>query len=252
MTNKMARFSAYGMAGVGIAAAIGFVFALSLFSNYATDDNAGSELTQLQEQSTQPSSLFVHQDTFDGGSQDMAARSMDSAENATEFGEPSASSMMQESDELTSLQPMIVSIIASDGSTGEIIGEVTPDMQFELAKPVFIRAHLANPNNVQISDIIIALGISNTGDKGDEISTGTESENRNSNSALTQRLSYEQASSFRGNIGEGESIELELYWNPIQTGEHAVLLFSITPDERASATEPLPPITSIPIKVDDE
>lgn len=259
--------STYGMAGVGIAAAIGFVFALSLFVSYANDDAGSNLLEQQQEQArTQPSSsLFVQQragdsaDADNGSSQEMTARTMDSAEkNETAFegqGGENASSMMQQSEEASpsSLRPTLVSIIAFDGGTGEIIGEVVPDMQFEVGKPVFIKARLANPNSVQIPDNIIALGISSNSDSvnEDESRTGSELKSEDSNRTLTQRLPYEQASSFHGDIGAGENIELELYWNPVQPGEYRLLLFSIAPNELNSiaTTETVAPIMSVNVKV---
>lgn len=256
--------STYGMAGVGIAAAIGFVFALSLFVSYANDDAGSNLLEQQQEQArTQPSSsLFVQQragdsaDADNGSSQEMTARTMDSAKkNETVFegqGGENASPMMQQSEEASpsSLRPTLVSIIAFDGGTGEIIGEVVPDMQFEVGKPVFIKAHLANPNSVQIPDNIISLGISSNSVNEDESRTGSELKSEDSNGTLTQRLPYEQASSFHGDIGAGENIELELYWNPVQPGEYRLLLFSIAPNELNSiATETVAPAMSVNIKV---
>lgn len=276
------------MAGVGISSAIGFVFALSLFANYAPDDE-GFDLMQppphkQQEQSgTQPSSsLFIQQqqqnmdnddnDNYDpsstldssSNSQDTIAaeqRSMDSAEieTAPEAG-MDASSMMQRSEESasssslsSSLKPTLVTLVASDASTGGVIGEVMPHMQFETGSPVFIKAHLANLNSLQISGNVIALGVSSSDNSGgDERRIDSELKDGNSTRALTQHLSYEQASSFRGDIGAGESIELELYWNPVRAGEYKLLVFSITPDELTSPSEELTvvaPMASIPINV---
>jgi hypothetical protein len=278
----MTKFQAFGMAGVGIAVAIGFVFALSTLANYANDDDAGLDSLQRQDRelsSTQPSSsLFVQQqqqqqqnasdgiasDVY-GGSEDSAATGMNSIENETAFGGEDASLMMQQPEEAPpsqSLQPTLVAILATDAITGEVIGEAVPGTEFETGKPVFIRAHLMNLDGIQISDSIIALGISNNdgdnnnGEEEGEVEENTTIDrglrNGNSSSAMTQHLLYEQAASFRGNIGAGENIELELYWNPVQSGEYTLLLFSVTLDELTSAAtdeEQIVPVASIPIKV---
>ena len=88
--------------------------------------NAGIETgTDLMRQpSTEPSSLLIQQgiqdsDALSDGNQDTTKRTGDEMPP----GEGSASLMMQSTEEL-SLQPTLMSIVASDGSTGERIGEV--------------------------------------------------------------------------------------------------------------------------------
>jgi hypothetical protein len=227
----MSKFPAYGMAGIGIAAAIGFVFALSFLSNNV-GINVGTDLTR--QSSSEPSSLLLQKPEEAGlsdGDQAMMAKQRES--DAAPSGE-SANLMMQSSVAL----PTLKSIVALDGTTGEAIGNVTSGMQFEADKPVFIRAELVNPNDVPIFDSIIALGVSSG-----------EVENSNS-TATMQRQSYEQATSFHGDISAGDSVKLELFWNPAKEGKYTILLFSIPPDNLTSASA-REPMSSIPITVTD-
>lgn len=194
----MTNFSTYGLMGIGIASAIGFVFALSFLGNNAA----------LTEERQEESFLLTSQ------LDDQRAVS-DSQEGAPE------SLMMQQAEDL---RPTLASIIALKSSR-EVIGEVIPQMQFEINKPVLIQANLVNPHEAEIRQHAIILGIRASEDGFDE-----------------------QLVNFQGDIAGSGNTTLELYWIPDREGDYTLLLFSVTPDDLASA-EPAKPIAEIPIKV---
>jgi hypothetical protein len=226
------------MAGIGIAAAIGFVLALSFVSN--NNNNAvidtGNENPNLAQErsSSEPSSLLIQHKAEESQGTAAEKRMMEADENNN-----NASLMMQQGTS-SSLAPTLVSITASDGITGNAIGDVVPEMQFKVHKPVFIKSNFVNTNDVPLPSHLIAMGIST---KNESSSTATTFAN--------QSQLYQQATTFHGDISANGSVELELYWNPASTGEYALFLFSMTPENLAS-NEPIRPIESIPIRVVQE
>jgi len=124
----MGTFPTYGMAGIGIAAAIGFVFALSfLVNNGAVDDG---EILQSNAPTEQQRTSEPLADQESGDESNFAKNSggeMDSA--------PAGESAMM----LTDLQPTLTSIVALD-STREVIGEIEPDIEFKAGEAVLIQA----------------------------------------------------------------------------------------------------------------
>ena len=212
----MGFFPTYGMAGIGIAAAIGFVFALSfLGNNGAVEDGEilQSDAPIEEQRATEPTAP------------------QESGDDASTFAKDSApagqSAMMQ-----LELRPTLTSIVALD-STRDVVGEVEPGMEFNVGEPVLIHASFANENPEIISDHFIAMSIRNAG--------GSE--------ALSQEGEpFDHAANFQGNITANSSIALELYWTPQSAGDYTLLLFSVTPDDLAS-TEPVGPIAQVSIAV---
>src|SRR6185503_10531422 len=215
----MGTFPTYGMAGIGIAAAIGFVFALSfLVNNGAVDDG---EILQSNAPTEQQRTSEPLADQESGDESNFAKNSggeMDSA--------PAGESAMM----LTDLQPTLTSIVALD-STREVIGEIEPDIEFKAGEAVLIQAMFANENPNVISDHFIAMSIRNAG--------GSET-------LSTQEV--EQGANFQGSISANSSIALELSWTPQRPGDYTLLVFSATPGDLTS-TAPIEPAAAIPITV---
>ena len=218
----MGSFPTYGMAGIGIAAAIGFVFALSfLGSNGAVDDDQilQSNAPIEEQRATEPVP-----DQESGGDASMFAKDSSEAMDSAPAGQ---SAMMQ-----LDLRPTLTSIVALDSSR-ELVGEVEPGMEFKAGEPVLIQASFANENLDVISDHFIAMSIRSAG--------GSET--------LSQEGEpFDHAANFQGNIAANSSVALELYWAPQNAGDYTLLLFSVTPDDLAS-TEPIKPEAVISISV---
>lgn len=217
----MVNFTTYGMAGIGIAAAIGFVFALSVLSNnntLPTGPESSQPLSTLQ-QKTQPPG--------DGGNA--------SYDNAPMPDEGSAAKMQAAINNestadnqraTTDARPTLTSIVALNGSRG-MIGEVAPQMEFKLGRPVFIQANFANNNEADITQHTITMGLrSQSG--GD--------------------LRDENVVSFNGGIARDSSIALEFYWQPDRAGDFTIVVFSMTPGDLDS-TQPVKPVAEIPVRV---
>lgn len=137
----MGTFPAYGMAGIGIAAAIGFVFALSFLSNSAIIDTGLID----RQSSSEPSSFLVQQKTGNSGgmnsslfSDSQGTTNMEAADQLPASEENT--SLMMKTESQVELRPTLVSITASDGASGETIGEVVSETEFQAGKPVFIKA----------------------------------------------------------------------------------------------------------------
>src|SRR6185503_13530235 len=114
----MGTFPTYGMAGIGIAAAIGFVFALSfLVNNGAIEDGEilQSNAPTEQQRTSEP--------LADQESGDASTSAKDSG------GEMDSAPAGQTSMMVTDLQPTLTSIVALDSSR-EVIGEIKPEMEF--------------------------------------------------------------------------------------------------------------------------
>src|SRR5688572_20676215 len=154
----MGNFSTYGMAGIGIAAAMGFIFALTVLNttNPLDTPQGETELTQREPetQPSAPSSFFIEQEK----AQDRAARLSEdqSPEAGADSSQQEMTLMQRESAEL---RPRLSSLNAVDGTNGKVIGEVVPGMQFVIGKPIFIQADFVNPNDAEIIDHSIILSI---------------------------------------------------------------------------------------------
>lgn len=215
----MVNFTTYGMAGIGIAAAIGFVFALSILSNnntLPTGPESSQPLSTLQQKSQPPgeegNASYGNAPMPDEGS----AAKMQAAIN----NESSADNQQ------ANARPTLNSIVALNGSRG-MIGEVVPQMEFKLGSPVFIQANFANNNEADITQDTITMGLrsQNGGDLRDE-----------------------NVVSFNGGIARGSTIALEFYWQPDRTGDFTIVVFSMTPGDLES-TQPVKPVAEIPVRV---
>lgn len=135
----MGKFPAYGMVGIGIAAAIGFVFALTLLSNNPAINPEPTE--QAQDSATS----IQMRESESGGNESAAKLADDQAQ--------SAQLMMQQD----TAPPTLVSITALDAQTNEVIGEVVPEMQFAVNEPVLIQANFVSQNAVASHLITLAI-----------------------------------------------------------------------------------------------
>jgi hypothetical protein len=205
----MRTLPTYGMAGIGIAAAIGFIFALSfLVSN-------SSNISDQGDLKNEPSSSSkAAQDGNDG-----AATLFSRSNNAGATDENLSLSRKEATSTL--FRPTLESIAVTDTSSQES-SELVPNMQFESHKAVLIRAKFTNQNDGPVENHTITLNI-----KKDE-------------PAQTR----DQAASFRGDIGAHVGIELDLYWDPDTPGDYTLLIFSST-----SSSEPEAPESTIPLRV---
>lgn len=218
----MGTFPTYGMAGIGIAAAIGFVLALSFLGNNGAIDDGEILQSNAPTDQQRTSEPLADQESGD----DASTSAKDSG------GEMESAPAGQTAMMLTDLRLTLTSIVALDSSR-EVIGNIESDMEFKVGEPVLIQASFANENSDVISDYFIAMSIRNAG--------GSESLSQDSEP-------FEHAANFQGSIAANSSVALELYWNPQREGDYSLLLFSVTPDELAS-TEPVRPTAMIPIKV---
>jgi|SRR5581483_9254073 len=229
----MAKFATYGMAGIGIAAAIGFVFALSLASNnniLLTGSNPAQQpatpFSTLQQKSQpQPNNDEENNNASLPGSQGTGARMEATINNQSATDNQQAR---------IDLQPTLTSLVALN-TKREVIGEIAPEMQFNLGIPVLIQANFANDNEIGILK--------------DTISMEVKSLNGNSTTA-SQDSGNENFASFKGDIAKGANIALDLYWQPSRTGEFTILVFSTTPEDSTSTVPiAIAPIATIPVKV---
>jgi hypothetical protein len=229
----MGNFSTYGMAGIGIASALGFIFALTVLNttNPLGTPQGDTELTQRQPETQPgaPSSFFIEQEK----TQDRAARLSDD-QSPGAGGDNSQQEMALMQQEPAELRPRLSSLYAVDGTNGQVIGEVVPGMQFVIGKPIFIQADFINLNGSDIIDhtIILSLVRNDTGQEPEQAENGT-------------RL-FEHAANFRGDIRANGNVELELYWNPDIEGKYVLLLVSLTAND-LSDPDAVQPVRSIPI-----
>jgi hypothetical protein len=211
------------MAGIGIAAAIGFVFALSFLgsNNGAVDDGQLVQSSAPADEQQRMAEPLADQESGGAGDSSLAK---DSGEET--FAGPAGESAMMQID----VRPTLVSVVALDSSR-EQIGEVTPDMEFKTGQPVLIQATFANENPEVISDHFIAMSVRDAA--ASDTLTGDE---------------LEDGANFQGSILPNSTITLELHWNPQSEGEYKLLLFSAAPSDLA-ADEAVTPMTAIPILV---
>jgi hypothetical protein len=256
--------STYGMVGVGIAAAIGFVFALTILNNsnapLDTTQRDGQELAQQRRVETQPaapSSFLVEQQqqevppTTTGqrgeedGSDSSAARlskeqSRDTG-GADSAGQEETTLLLQEQPAATTTEslPALSSLTAVNGTSRQVIGEeVTPGMAFAAGRPVFFKANFVNPSETEIINHTIIMNLARNG----------SSEASQTDKAT---MSYERAANFQGDIGANGSVKLELYWNPDIEGEYVLSVLSLAPSD-LSDQDSVEPLLSIAIKAKEE
>lgn len=239
----MGTFSTYGMTGIGIAAAIGFVFALTLLNNTNPLDTPGiddPELNQLNQrqaetQPSAPSSFFLEQQDpiADGESGPDSAVQLTKQQDAPAGADSAQQEMALSQEEAGGLRPILFSLAAINGSSGKVIGEIEPGSQFAIGKPIFIQAHFINPNETEIPDHTLILSLTRIGTI-DAVKPPNGPE-------------FEQAANYRGDVGTDGNMKLELYWNPDRAGEYNLQVLSATPAD-LSETDAIDPILSLTIK----
>ena len=220
----MISLPSYGMAGIGIAAAVGFVFALSIFSA-----NSGIINTNLEQSRQEKTNEPTGQKAGNNGAAPLFGKSTDQSVSPQE----NLSSNQQVQSSLD-LRPTLESILATDRSRS-ISSEINPGMEFEVHKPVLILAKFANQNDGLVKNHTISLNIRSG--VVDYSKTTEQEQGQN-----------DQATYFRGDIAAQSGIELELYWNPDTPGDYTILLSSNTPLDLASP-ESTKPVAIIPVKV---
>jgi len=216
----MGSVPTYGMAGIGIAAAIGFIFALSLFnSNLGKNLNAGNP---------NPVNLQQKENKSQTNNQSVESNSAPSAfANGTErTSQPQANLGLSKQDRaLSEARPTLASLIVLSGNR-EDIGELVQQMEFQSGKPVFVQARFVNNGQSQILNYTITISISST----------------------DQTPGSQQESRFNGDINRDSGLELELYWNPATPGNYSITVFSNTAEDLGSS-QTREPLTTIPVKV---
>jgi hypothetical protein len=229
----MGKFSTYGMTGIGVAAAIGFVLALAALNS----NQPNPELAQLLVETQQPnavSSFFFDQ----GQAADERALAGESALQPMQQTQSAGAADSSQKDMAVLQQdrqesmPILSSVIAINGTNGEVISEVAQDSRFALGKPVFIQAHFTNPIESDILDhtLIMTLSWSGTGDSGQPASENLV-----------------EAANFRGDIRANGNVNLEFYWNPDIEDKYVLHLFSLSPSELSERSAAVP-ILSIAIQ----
>jgi hypothetical protein len=229
----MGKFSTYGMTGIGVAAAIGFVLALAALNN----NQPNPELSQLKVETIQPnavSSFFFDQDQAADEralAGESALQPMQQNESAVE-ADSSQKDMAVLQQEVKELRPVLSSIVAVNGTNGEVISEAAQDSRFALGEPMFIRALFTNPSKSDILDhtLIMTLSRSGIGDSGQPASKNLV-----------------EAANFRGDIGANGNVNLEFYWNPDIEDNYVLHIFSLSPSELSERTS-AEPIRSISIQ----
>lgn len=222
----MAKFATYGMAGIGIAAAIGFVFALSLASN----NNAALTGSNPAQQPAAPFSTLQQKSQPQSNSDDGSNASLPSGQETSARMKAAINNESADNQQArTDLRPTLTSLIALNTSR-EVIGEIAPEMQFKLGTPVLIQANFANDNEVGILQHTISMEV------------------KSQNGISSTAAQNESFASFKGDIAKDANVALDLYWQPSRTGEFTILVFSTTPEDSTS-TISTAPVAAIPVKV---
>jgi hypothetical protein len=220
----MVNFTTYGMAGIGIATAIGFVFALSILSN----NNILPAGPDWAQQPSGPQSLSTLQQKSQLREQGNESNNPPTADQGTaakmEAGTNNESSADKQQAMTVDAKPTLTSIVALNSSR-ETIGEIVPQMEFKAGSPFFIQANFANNNQVDITQHTITMAL--RGQNGED----------------------ENGASFNGSIARDTSISLEFYWQPSRAGDFTIVLFSMTQGDFDSTSPTAKPIAEIPVRV---
>jgi hypothetical protein len=209
------KYSTYGMAGVGIAAAIGFVFALTVLNSNNNPIDTGTDnpevAQRLETQPNEASSFFFEQQQqreqepiADGGQQagDASAQSKEREDQAagSDLSQQEMTILQQEA---TDLRPTLSSLVSVNGTTGEVITEVVPGSLFALGKPFFIQAQFTNPNEKDVPDHTLVMTLARNGTGGH--AAEQPASNDDDDNMLVQ------AASFRRDISANENVDLEFF-----------------------------------------
>jgi len=258
----MNTYKTYGMAGIGIAVAIGFVFSLTILSNNIgpginlQNDNTGpGSSSDLQRQTTLPSN--------DSGS-GLSTFANQRQETSTGLGAsganlPESAQLMSKAENESASAPLMLTSITVSNENRQLIGDLVPDMKFDLNHPVFIDTSFANNNVRDVIDHKITMILRKVTDDKDMSDTrsGSSSNVTNSNNeyplprqdedVTSKRIQPDdQITTFRGNVSANSMVELQLLWTPNQPGQYDLILFSMTSADEEFAN----PLSVIPVIVE--
>jgi hypothetical protein len=213
-------FPTYGMAGIGIAAAIGFVFALSFLgsNNGAVDDGQLLQSAPADEQQRMAEPL-ADQEAGDT----LQAKNVpeEEAESA-----PAGSAMMT-----MGANPMVSSVVALDGSR-ELIGEVVPGTEFKVGQPIILQISISSQSESITHGNSVTMGIRDI----------------SAEQGQAQPVPFVGAAHMQGDIAPNNSALLELYWTPARAGDYDLLVY-VGGAELTAPDEAIEPASAIPITV---
>jgi len=219
MTTNFSK--SYGMAGIGIAAAIGFVFALS----YVSPSGSGLNQTPLQEQSSQSNFALKQDNSAPQPPSSSDHVSGDGASSAFSAPADQRTFRIESSRSNNSANGLtLTSLVALTGSR-EVISEISDGLEFEPGAPVFIQANLQNPGADSMSNLTITLDVKSEG-----------------------HMAEENMAEFHGDINAGSSTTLESYWQPANPGDYTITVLAMSADELSSSI-PAPPLMIAHVKV---
>jgi hypothetical protein len=215
-------FPAYGMAGIGIAAAVGFVFVLSfLGNNNGVVDDAGNVFQSTPPEQQRTGDLTADQES--GGDASMFAK--DSQEAMDSAPAEKGASMMQ-----VDARPTLTSLVAMNEHRN-VIREFADGNEFQAGVPVLIQAQFTNENEVDSTGNFMTIGITGNGE-GEGL--------------LRQEIPFEHAVNLQADIAANSSVALELRWTPEVAGNYTLLVFS---EKSIEATDIQEPAASVSIRV---
>jgi hypothetical protein len=210
----------YGMVGIGIAAAVGFVFALSLLSNSGIIGNGGSQqpADELQQQKRESTNSEEDAATLqsDDGQANMKATTTAPADNDSGALEMQAAT--------GNLKPALASLVVLN-SQREVLEEVREGMEFKAGEAVFIQGIMHNPHGIELPQQSISLTIVK-GENGEE---------------------PEGIATFNGIIPVDGNVAVDLYWKPVAGGDYRITL-SLDDDNNDNPAEP---VAAVQVRVVD-
>ena len=190
----------YGMIGIGIAAAVGFVFALSLLSNSGIVGDGGQTPEEFQREST----------TSEEDATSMMELNDEGQASMKTTGNESSGGMLAMQAPAGNLSLTLASLVVLN-TQREVVREVSEGMEFNAGEGVFVQGNLYNPHDTELSQQGVSLAI-------------VKSENE---------AEPEGVATFNGAIPAGGSVALDLYWKPGAAGNYTIVLTS------DSAAEPI-------------
>lgn len=186
----------YGMVGIGIAAAVGFVFALSLLSNSGIVGDGGQtpeEFQQRESSTTSGEDATTMMEFNDEGQANMKTTGNDS----------SSGGMLTMEAPSGDLNPALASLAVLN-SKREVIGEVGEGREFKVGEAVFIEGILHNPHDTELLPQGISLAVVNSANE----------------------MEPEGIAVFNGIVPAGGNLALDLYWKPGAAGNYRIVLSS--------------------------
>ncbi|MCI0560432.1 MAG: hypothetical protein MN733_18250 [Nitrososphaera sp.] len=222
----MTTFPAYGMAGIGTAAAIGFVLALSLLNNdpaIETGNDATTKEARQQLEDSQESALQTQEEVPEpesGGASNEDSEAPGSTPMEPEDKQEMASNEMAQ--QRTNMHLSLSSLGAYSFPSRELIGSIDPDMAFPAGKSFLLQANFTSPKSSD-EELLISMEV-----RGN-----------------AETIAY---SSLQGRFADSDNISVEVLFSPENAGDYTILIFVLTPSELVS-TPPIQPLIMIPVKV---